>query len=122
MKKTNLLLIAISFGFASAAIARDVDGRYAAANPELHSWFESLKSVSGAACCADADGVKIDDPAWRIDAKTGTYEVLLDDNWKPVPPQAVVTMPNKVGFAMLWPHRTDGLVDVIRCFMPGTTG
>src|SRR5262249_50466659 len=40
--------------------ARDVDGRYAAQNPELHEWFEGLRSGKGP-CCSDADGASVAD-------------------------------------------------------------
>ena len=36
--------------------ARDPEGKYAQADPEMHRWFEQLKSEGGEACCALSDG------------------------------------------------------------------
>lgn len=56
------LLIVIAWPVA----ARDLDGRYAAQNPELHRWFEGLRSKGGSLCCSDADGRSIEDPDWKV--------------------------------------------------------
>ena len=98
--------------------ARDVDGRYAAQNPELHQWFEGLKSGKGP-CCSDADGTAVSDVDWE--SKGGHYRVRLDNIWIDVPDDALITEPNKVGRTMVWPLRFDGKI-LIRCFMPGSMG
>ena len=96
--------------------ARDVDGRYAAQNPELHRWFESLKSGKGP-CCSDADGSAVSDVDWETAG--GHYRVRLDGAWVDVPDEAVITEPNRIGRTMVWPIR--GYLGVsIRCFMPGS--
>jgi hypothetical protein len=97
------------------AAARDVDGRYA--QSPLKSWFNQLKSKGGALCCSDADGTAISDVDWET--KDGRYRVRVNDQWVDVPDEAVVTEPNKVGKAMVWPYFKDGH-PLIRCFMPGT--
>jgi hypothetical protein len=96
--------------------ARDLDGRYAAQNPELHQWFEGLRSGKGP-CCSDADGSAVSDVDWETAA--GHYRVRIDGEWVNVPDEAVITEPNRIGRAMVWPIR--GYLGVsIRCFMPGS--
>lgn len=96
--------------------ARDLDGRYAAQNPELHQWFEGLRSGKGP-CCSDADGSAVSDVDWETSG--GHYRVRIDDQWIPVPDEAVITEPNRIGRTMVWPIR--GYLGVsIRCFMPGS--
>src|SRR5215467_10527307 len=70
--------------------ARDVDGRYAAQNPELHQWFEGLRSGKGP-CCSDADGTAVSDVDW--DTHDGHYRVRIDGQWVDVPDEAVITEP-----------------------------
>jgi hypothetical protein len=104
---------------AVAAHARD-DGRYAQST--LKPWFDSLKSGKGP-CCSDADGSALSDIDWQ--SKDGHYMVRIEDQWWPVPDEAVLTQPNLVGRTMVWPvlYRADGKkldrVD-IRCFLPGS--
>jgi hypothetical protein len=96
--------------------ARDVDGHYAAQNPELHQWFEGLKSGKGP-CCSDADGTAVSDVDWE--SANGHYKVRLDNEWVDVPDEAVITEPNRIGRTMVWPIR--GYLGIsIRCFMPGS--
>jgi len=98
------------------ADARDLDGRYAAQNPELHQWLEHLRSGKGP-CCSDADGTAISDADW--DTKDGHYRVKIDGDWIDVPDEAVIKEPNRIGRTMVWPIR--GYLGVsIRCFMPGS--
>lgn len=96
--------------------ARDVDGRYAAQNPELHQWFEGLRSGKGP-CCSDADGASVADVDWETQG--GHYRVRIDGEWVDVPDEAVITEPNRIGRTMVWPIR--GYLGLsIRCFMPGS--
>jgi hypothetical protein len=108
-----LLLSALA---APSMHARDLDGRYAAQNPELHQWFESLRSGKGP-CCSDADGSAVSDVDW--DTAGGHYRVRIDGEWIAVPDEAVITEPNRIGRTMVWPIK--GYLGVtIRCFMPGS--
>ena len=101
---------------APASQARDPDGHYAAQNPELHKWFESLRSGKGP-CCSDADGTAVSDVDWET--ANGHYRVRLDNEWIDVPDDAVITEPNRIGRTMVWPIR--GYLGIsIRCFMPGS--
>jgi hypothetical protein len=105
-------------GFASSqdSKARDLDGRYAAQNPELHQWFEGLRSGKGP-CCSDADGASVSDVDWET--RAGHYRVRIDGDWVDVPDEAVITEPNRIGRTMVWPVR--GYLGLtIRCFMPGS--
>lgn len=98
----------------AAAQARDPDGRYA--NSPLKEWFDGLRSGKGP-CCSDADGSAVSDVDWE--SKDGHYRVRLDGAWIEVPDEAVVTEPNRVGRAMVWPIKSYMGV-TIRCFMPGS--
>lgn len=101
---------------APSSQARDPDGRYAAQNPELHQWFEGLRSGKGP-CCSDADGTAVADVDWET--ADGHYRVRLDGQWIDVPDEAVITEPNRMGRTMVWPiHGYLGIS--IRCFMPGS--
>jgi len=91
---------------------------YAAAEPDLHRWFEGLRSDTGGYCCAEADGFKVDDPNWGKD-ETG-YWVVLDGQKIPVPPGTVIhAKHSKVNYAVVW-RIHEGGKPVIRCFLPGT--
>jgi hypothetical protein len=95
--------------------ARD-RGQYAATNPDLKAWFDSLRSGKGP-CCSDADGTAVSDVDWE--SGDGHYRVRLDGAWIDVPDDAVITGPNRVGRTMVWPMY--GHLGVsIRCFMPGS--
>jgi hypothetical protein len=98
---------------ASVVMARD-DGRYA--NSPLKPWFDSLASGRGL-CCSNADGVALSDPDW--DSKDGHYRVRLDGEWIDVPPDAVITQPNRAGRTMVWPLE-GAMGKSIRCFLPGS--
>jgi hypothetical protein len=111
--RTAARLLASAALLSGSAMARD-DGRYA--NSPLKSWFDSLKSGKGP-CCSDADGSAVSDVDWE--SKDGRYRVRLEGQWIDVPEDAVITEPNRVGRAMVWPIRGT-LGTTIRCFMPGS--
>ncbi len=114
--------------------ARDPGGKYAQANPELHEWFEGLRSGKGP-CCADADGNVVKDADWEAvndPAKPDVhYKVRIPNTakvgdpieWVDVKDEAVVTVPNKYGLAVVWPYngydKDMGSTVIVRCFMPG---
>ena len=98
--------------------ARDVDGRYAAQNPELHQWFEGLRSGKGP-CCDGTDATRVDDADWET--TDGHYRVRIDGEWVDVPNEAVVSGPNLAGRTMVWPYYLNGHPKA-RCFMPGSMG
>jgi hypothetical protein len=72
--------------------------------------------------------VSIEDVDWGTepvadgDKTTIRYWVNLDGKKIVVPPEAVITEPNKFGRAVVWPYQDfEGgqYVTQIRCFMPG---
>ncbi len=105
----------------SPSASRDLDGKWAQNDPGLHAWFNGLASGHGL-CCSFADGRTIDDP--DIDMNGSHYRVRIDGNWIDVPDDAVVTVPNKLGRAVVWPfnqfdEQTKTYRTAIRCFLPG---
>ena len=115
----GLLIIAILAIFsiaatATPALARD-DGRYAGS--ALKSWFDQLASRKGL-CCSFADGWAIEDADW--DVAGGHYRVRIEGQWVDVPDEALVTVPNRFGRAVVWPTRDETGAIGIRCFMPGS--
>lgn len=114
MNRWPLIVIVIALLSVIAKVsARDLSGTYV--NSPLHQWFESLRSGKGP-CCSFADGVSIRDVDW--DTKDGKYRVRLQGTWYQVPADALITEPNRLGSAVVWPYVEDG-VTKIRCFLPG---
>ncbi len=101
----------------TAVTARDPNGKYTQADPDMHRWFEQLKSVGGEACCALTDGNTLRDTEWR--SENGHFQVFLDNEWIDVPDASVVKGPNRFGRTVVWPYHEDGHPSV-RCFMPGS--
>jgi hypothetical protein len=99
--------------------------------PDLKTWFQSLKSVSGVACCDDGEAEHAE-AAWDM-ARSG-YKVFLRNprkanesgKWFDVPDHAIVKQPNLNGFAMVWWYPfydVDGtMTPQVRCFIPGAGG
>ncbi|MDN5001274.1 hypothetical protein ACFQZO_10300 [Bradyrhizobium sp. GCM10027634] len=100
-----------------AASARDPNAKYAQADPEMHRWFEQLKSEGGEGCCALSDGNTLQDTDWR--SRNGHFQVFLEKEWINVPEAAVVRAPNLSGRTVVWPYYEDGH-PIVRCFMPGS--
>lgn len=98
-----------------AVKARDLD-KTDHNSPEVSKWVTSLKNGSGVGCCATADGWKPEQIEWDTDKKG--YRVMIEGHWIEVPPDTVITGPNKLGHAEVWYYHIDGL-PAIRCFLPG---
>ena len=105
-----LCAVLSSLFFPGLGLARDLDGKYA--NAPLKQWFDSLASRRGL-CCSVADGQSVEDVDW--DAKDGKYRVRLDGQWIEVPPDALVTVPNKFGLAVVWLYKDYEGRTQIRC-------
>ena len=85
--------------------------------PELNAWFDGLKSGRGL-CCSFVDGSALLDADWE--SKGEGYRVRIEGRWYDVPPDAVLTVPNKYGPAVVWRFRPNETSEwVIRCFIPG---
>ena len=114
-----VVVVLLMGGTISRAVARDLDGRYAAS--KLKSWFDSLRIGKGP-CCSDADGTALSDVDWE--SKDGRYRVRIEGQWLDVPDDAVLTGPNLAGRTMVWPIITRNIKEPatieIRCFIPGS--
>lgn len=84
--------------------------------PDLNNWAKYLQSKRGM-CCSFADAVIVEDP--DVDMAGGHYRVRIDGEWLDVPDDALVTVPNKYGSAVVWPYKDNESKTQIRCFMPG---
>ena len=104
---------------ATAALARD-NGQFQNANPEIKRWIEGLRNSKGFGCCDFADGFGAEELEW--DATSGTYSVVIEGKRHVVPPEAVLTEPNRLGRAMVWYIKDESGAIIIRCFLPGTMG
>jgi hypothetical protein len=112
---TGLLAVLLSIPLLQTVAARD-RGQFASTSPELKAWFDSLRSGKGP-CCSDADGSAVSDVDWE--SNSGHYKVRLEGTWLDVPDEAVITVPNRVGRAIVWPIQGSSRT-LIRCFMPGS--
>jgi hypothetical protein len=108
------LLCAIAIGASSAlSFPRD---RYAQHDDATRQWFDSLQNSRKVPCCSTSDGQRVDDADWRVN-EDGGYSVRLNSEWIAVPPDALVTVPNRVGYAVVWLWQGR-----IQCFMRGIEG
>jgi hypothetical protein len=82
------------------------------------AWWNSLASGRGS-CCSSFDGVKVEDVDWDTGGPNGGYRVRLYGDWVLVPPDAVLTDPNRYGPAVVWPYKATDDTTQIRCFLPG---
>jgi hypothetical protein len=99
-------------------------GQLGSTSPEVKDWANSLENKSREACCSAADGWKPQEVEYDI--KESRYRVKIDGEWYDVPPDAVLQVPNRFGFAVVWYYQTwlDGIRPSIsiRCFIPGAGG
>jgi hypothetical protein len=104
-------LSSLSFG----AAAFD-NGQYNDVPANIRSWFKSVRSPHGIPCCDISDGHQT---TWRGD-KSGGYEVPIEGEWLPVPPEAIIyNAGNPTGEAVVWYVRQGANGYYIRCFVPG---
>jgi hypothetical protein len=102
-----ILLIAI-FSYAEAHDPKRTD---------LDSWYKGLNSKGGGYCCIESEANGLADSAWE--SKDGHYRVFIFGEWRDVPPDAVLTVPNLAGRTLLWADKAWRGGVTIRCFMPG---
>jgi hypothetical protein len=99
-------------------------GQLGRTSPEIKAWANSLDNTLGEGCCSTADGWKPEEVEYDI--KDNKYRVKIDGEWYDVPSYAVIQLPNKFGFPVVWYFRTwlNGIRPsiLIRCFIPGAGG
>lgn len=138
---SRIIFLVLVVVVTTAALGRD-NGQYK--DNELKQWFDSLTSKNGP-CCSFADGITVKDVDWDTggdnkdtQSEGGHYRVFVCANgpgpgetwdtckqraWVIVPDNAVISVPNKFGPAVVWPFVPMlGIPVQIRCFMPGTLG
>ncbi len=120
------LLAAVLIGVAGlprAARAED-HGQLGPTSPEIKAWARSLENKLSEGCCATADGWKPEEVEYDI--KENRYRVKIEGSWYEVPPDAVLDVPNRFGFPVVWYYRTwlNGTTPSIRirCFLRGAGG
>jgi len=128
MRYLLALVVVILVGAPAPAFPHD-DGRFTGS--PLHDWFNGLASKKGS-CCSFADGVSVTDVDWDNDH--GRYRVRLCARapmagetwqtcgvkaWFDVPNDALITEPNKLGPAVVWPYADSAHTPQIKCFMAG---
>lgn len=80
-------------------------------------WLRGLKNQKGELCCNGKDGY---DAVYDIEGNH--YRVLLYGTYWIVPPDAVITQPNRIGVAQVWYTtlwENGAPKPTIRCFIPG---
>jgi hypothetical protein len=114
---------ALSFALCPAASAAD-HGQLGPTSPEVKAWAGTLENKLKEGCCSTADGWKPEEVEY--DMKGNKYRVKIDGEWYEVPSDAVVNVPNRFGFAVVWYYRSwlNGTKPTvsIRCFIPGAGG
>jgi hypothetical protein len=101
--------------------ARSFDhGEYGNVPDNVRSWFKNLHNSQGTVCCDVADGHRT---TWRANEKIGGYEVLIEDQWVPVPPETVIyNSGNPTNESLVWyyaHYNGEGVKYIIRCFVEG---
>jgi hypothetical protein len=122
--RSVFLLVTIFFSGvpASISIARDY-GQYSDIDPATKNWVMGLTDKKGKSCCETADGHPAE---YEWDVSSHGYRVLIEGQWYPVPPEALIEEPNRLGYATVWywwEWEFDGRkIHHIRCFLPGAGG
>ena len=113
----RLFILLAALALASAAQARDPDGRYA--NAPFHQWFKSQYNSVGQWCCDSADG-HFFDGSYTFD-KDGAVNLTVEGQAVTVLPTQVLKSPNPTGHAVIW-YRTHEYGLTVYCFSPGSMG
>jgi len=121
----NLHLVGLLLLLAASHPARATDhGQLGPTSPDIKAWAGSLENKLKEGCCATADGWKPE--AVEYDTAGNHYRVRIEGEWYDVPIDAVLDVPNKFGFAVVWYYRTylngEKSTIFIRCFLPGAGG
>jgi hypothetical protein len=106
------------FATSGAGLARWIKAEGAKEDPpEIRRWIEGLTDKQGRSCCASADGYRPSEVEY--DTEHNHYTALVNGRWIDIPNEAVLTVPNKKGIALLWYYMSGNTV-VVRCFLPGS--
>lgn len=98
------------------ATGRDTTNLGQTLSPDVQEWVRGLRGANNIFCCDDADGI---DPVWETHGNG--YRVQFHGDWLQVEPDALLTVPNRLGVARAWiGYRPDGK-PFVRCFIPGPT-
>jgi hypothetical protein len=99
-------------------------GQFGPTSPEIKAWANSLENKLSEGCCSTADGWKPEEVEY--DMTGNKYRVKIEGEWYDVPRDALVDVPNRFGFPVVWYYKTwdNGIRPSIsiRCFIPGTGG
>src|SRR3954468_24088648 len=122
------LSIAATVAFAFTAAAQDIStnrhgdstiGQHGQGHAENHDWYKELKQPgTGYSCCnGTANGVEGDCRPTRAHLQEdGTWKVLIDGRWMPVPPRVVLKSLAPDGNS----HICAGKSGMIYCFIGGS--
>jgi hypothetical protein len=109
-------------GLDAGTSARDYR-QYRNVDPAIRDWVQGLKDKTGEGCCDTADGQPAE---YEWDIAANRYRARIEGEWYDVPDDAVITGPNKLGYATVWTWWVwdyDGKkTHHIRCFLPGPGG
>lgn len=100
------ILVAVLMLLSTSALPHD-------GHHENDAWFKSLRSVGGMGCCDGTDAQRVDDLDWKTE-DNGEYSVRIKGEWFHITKDQIVTVPNKVGYAIVWIWQNK-----ITCFMAG---
>lgn len=116
-----MLTFLLAVAPASISMARDY-GQYSDIDPATKNWVRGLKDKKGESCCESADGHPAE---YEWDVGSRGYRVRIEGQWYPVPQEALIEEPNRLGYATVWYWwEWDGgrKIHHIRCFLPGAGG
>jgi hypothetical protein len=120
----RLISFSIVFLAYCQAVPAADHGQLGPTTPEIRAWANTLTNKLKEGCCSTADGWKPQEVEY--DMKGNKYRVKIDGEWYDVPSDAVVDVPNRFGFAVVWYYQTwlNGIKPSvsIRCFIPGAGG
>lgn len=131
-RELGWLLLALAFFILLLAMqpapGRDF-GQWSQTNPGLRDWIKGLRDKEGQSCCSDADGQEVEGWSFQRPADLPTnihpqhlgYWVKVQGQWLPVPPKALLEIPNRLGFARVW-IVFEGGNPIVRCFIAGAGG
>lgn len=113
------VVIGLAIFAASRALARN-NGQYADVPKPIADWVKTLKTplTPQSTCCDIADGNR--DILWDTEGEAAgkQYRVSVAGKWIPVPPEAVITEPNRLGYPVVWMTPNGS----VKCFLPGAGG